>query len=140
MRIRDVVGAEVSWDQRKGGFVTSPGFWPRRTPRRAPEDDLFGPEYSVVRLRASWTTLAYLCTLLCMSARYWMRWIPFEQGWRRPFVTVVVMVGLSVLGTFAAWTAIRQEASGINKIAMLCNLVAFVLSIFSVAIVFIIMP
>lgn len=111
-------------------------FWPRRK-RRSAEEDLFGPEYSVVRLRASWTALAYLCTLLSMSARYWMRWIPFEHGWRRPFVTVVVMVGLSLLGAAAAWTAHRQEGSMINKIALLCNLVAFGLSIMAVVIVFV---
>ena len=110
--------------------------WPRKS-HRALEDDLFGPEYSVVRLRASWTSLAYLCTVLCVSARYWMRLIPFEQGWRRPFVTVLVMLGLSLVGTVAAWAAHRSDRSGINKIAMLCNLVAFGLSVMAVAIVFI---
>ena len=115
------------------------GFWPRRN-RRAPEDDLFGPEYSVVRLRASWTTLAYVCFFLCMSARYWTRWIPFDHGWRRPFFAVVAMVGLSLVGTASAWMAHRRDRSFINKIALLCNCVAFGLSVFAAVIVLLIMP
>lgn len=108
--------------------------------RRRGDDDLFGPEYAVVRLRASWTALAYVCTLMTMSASYWMRLIPFEHGWRRPFVSVLAMLALSVLGTVAAWTAQRRSPSAINKIAVLCNVVAFGLSIFASVIVFMIVP
>lgn len=117
--------------------------WPlgrRKTRRRAAEDDLFGPEYSVVRLRASWTALAYLCTLLCLSARYWMGWVHLDYGWRRPFLTVLAMLGLSVLGTISAWVGHRRERNAINKIAILLNLVALALSLFAIVIVAIIVP
>lgn len=107
---------------------------------RSADDDLFGPEYAVVRLRASWTTLAYLCAALCMSARYWMRLVPFEYGWRRPFATVVVMLALAVVGTASALWAHRSAPNGVNKIAILCNAVALLLALTAVVILGILMP
>lgn len=114
------------------------GSRPRR--RRSADDDLFGPEYSVVRLRLSWTAVAYVCMVLCLSTRYWTHWIPFEHGWRRPFFAVLAMLVLSLLGTVAAWTAHRRDGSAINKIALLGNLIAFGLSVLAVAVVFLILP
>jgi hypothetical protein len=113
---------------------------PAMKKRESADDDLFGPEYSVVRLRANWTALAYVCTILTMSAKYWMRLFSINFGWRRPFVTVLVMLALSLVGTAAAWTAQRRNSSAINKIALLCNLVAIGLSVLAVVIVVIIVP
>lgn len=107
---------------------------------RSAEDDLFGPEYSVVRLRASWTALAYLCAALGMTARFWIRLVPFEHGWRRPFATVVAMMVLALVGTASAFWAHRLDSSGINKIAILVNGVALFLALVAVVVLGILLP
>lgn len=113
---------------------------PERGTRELEDTDLFGPEYSVVSLGPSWSVASLACFVLSLGSRYWMRWVPVEQGWIRPWYVVLAMIVFSGLGAASGWMAQRRSRGLFDRVLFGANALAFVLAFLAVAIVFLILP
>lgn len=108
--------------------------------RELEDTDLFGAEYSVVSFGPSWSLASLICFVLSLGSRFWMRWVPLEEGWIRPWYVVLAMIAFSGLGVLAGWRAQRESRGLFDRVVLGANALAFVLALLAVLVVYLILP